>query len=71
MYWQVTVKEKVENDKGKIQKISTKYLIDAVSPTEAEGLIAKEYFGCAFDYEIVSVTSTKIVKVIYGPDRAD
>lgn len=71
MFYQATVKEKIEKDNGKIQKTTAKYLVDAESITEVEAVIAKEYFGVAFDYELISVTETKIVKVLNGPDRAD
>lgn len=71
MYYKAKVKEKVEDEKGKIKKQTAEYLVDAESVTEVEAVIAKEYFGVNFDWELVSVSETKVVKVLEGSDRAD
>lgn len=71
MFYKAKVKEKIEDDKGKIKKVSSEYLVDAESVTEVEAVIAKEYFGVNFDWELVSVSETKVVKVLTGSDRAD
>lgn len=71
MYYRAKVKEKIEDDKGKIKKQTAEYLVDAESVTEVEAVIAREYKGVNFDYELSSVNETKVVKVLNGVDRAD
>lgn len=71
MYYKAKVKEKVEDDKGKLKKQTAEYLVDAESVTEVEATVAKEYFGVNFDWELVSVSETKVVKVLETGDRAD
>lgn len=71
MYYKAKVKEKIEDEKGKIKKQTAEYLVDAESVTEVEAHVAKEYFGMTFDWELVSVSETKVVKVLSGSDRAD
>ena len=44
-YWQVDVKLTMEHESGKIQKITEKYLVDAVSPTDAEAKVFKDFEG--------------------------
>lgn len=71
MFYQAKVKIKQEDDKGKIKKSTEVYLVEAESITEVEVIVTKEYFGVNFDWELMSVTETKIVKVLSGSDRAD
>jgi len=62
-YWQVTVQLQHESDKGKIQRVNEQYIVDAVSATEAEAKIYKEFTGES-NFEVVRVAQTKIVKII-------
>lgn len=71
MYYKAKVKEKIEDEKGKIKKTTAEFLVDAESVTEVEAIMAKEYFGVTFDWELVSVSETKVVKVLSGSDRAE
>ncbi len=71
MFYQAKVKVKQEDDKGKIKKATEVYLVDAESVTEVEVIVTKEYFGVNFDWELMSVSETKVVKVLSGSDRAD
>lgn len=71
MYYKAKVKEKIEDEKGKIKKTTAEFLVDAESVTEVEAIMAKEYFGVTFDWELVSVSETKVIKVLSGSDRAD
>ncbi len=71
MYYKAKVKEKVEDDKGKLKKQTAEYLVDAESVTEVEATVAREYFGVNFDWELVSVSETKVVKILGSTDRAD
>ena len=62
-YWQVTVQLQHESDKGKIQRVNEQYIVDAVSATEAETKIYKEFEGES-NFEVTKVAQTKIIKII-------
>ena len=62
-YWQVTVQLEHENDRGRIQRVKELYLVDAVSATEAEAKIYKEFEGES-NFEVIRVAQTKIIKII-------
>ena len=62
-YWQVDVKITLENEQGRIQKITEKYLVEAVSPTDAEAKVFKEFEGES-NFEVNKVVKTKITKII-------
>lgn len=62
-YWLVTVQLQFENDKGRIQKVREQYLVDAVSATDAEAKIYKEFEGES-DFTVVGVNRSKIIKVV-------
>lgn len=71
MYYKAKVREKIEDDKGKIKKTTAEYLVDAVSVTDVEVQITNEYKGVGFEWELLSVSETKIVKILEANDRAD
>lgn len=62
-YWQVTVQLQHESDKGKIQRVNEQYVVNAVSATEAEAKIYKEFTGES-NFEVIRVAQTKIIKII-------
>ena len=62
-YWQVTVQLQHESDKGKIQRVNEQYIVDAISATEAEAKIYKEFEG-ELNFEVIRVAQTKIIKII-------
>ena len=62
-YWQVTVQLQHESHKGKIQRVNEQYLVSAVSATEAEAKIYKEFEGES-NFEVIRVAQTKIIKII-------
>lgn len=62
-YWQVTVQLTIENDNGKVQKLREIYLVDAVSATEAEAKIYKDFEGES-NFSVIGVNQSKIIKVI-------
>ncbi len=64
MNYQVSVKCKIENDKGKIQKVTEKYLVNAVSVTDAEVKAAEKFKNVNFDWEVAAVVETKILEYI-------
>lgn len=65
-YWyNVTVQFVIEDEQtGKIKKVKEIYLVKAVSITDAEVQVASEFEGFMYDYRILTVTESKIIKVI-------
>lgn len=61
MYWKVSIKIESETDKGKVKLIKEEYLVKGISPTDVETKIHKHFVG--MDFEVVSVTQTKILEV--------
>ena len=62
-YWQVDVKLTMEHESGKIQKVTEKYLVQAVSPTDAEAKMYKHNEGMS-NFRVVEIKKTKILEVI-------
>jgi hypothetical protein len=64
----VTVQHEVDNGKGgaKIKKVKENYLVDAMTVTEAEARVVKEFeeAGIQLDYEVTSAKESKILQVI-------
>jgi hypothetical protein len=71
MFYKAKVKEITQDDNGKLKKTSVEYLVDAVSVTDVEVQITQEYNNVTFDWELSSVSETKVVKVLESADRAD
>lgn len=51
-------------DGEKIKKVKEQYLVDAVSVTDAEVKVNEYFKDSVLDFEVSSVTRTKIVDVI-------
>jgi PKD repeat protein len=62
-YWQVDVKLTFENEQGKVQKTTEKYLVEAVSPTDAEAKVYKDFEGES-NFTVDKIVKTKIIKII-------
>jgi len=62
-YWQVDVKLTIENEQGRVQKITEKYLVNAVTPTDAETKVYKEFEGES-NFTVDKIVKTKIIKII-------
>lgn len=55
----------IDTPKGtKEKRITETYLVEALSVTEAEAKVVQDFKGVTFDFEVKSVTSSKIVKII-------
>lgn len=67
-YFKVTLKveKETEDSKGrpKTKIAREEYLVDAVSPTEAEAKIHKHLEGSMETFEVTSITLTKILEVV-------
>lgn len=64
MYYNCRVKVKIENDQGKIKTQTRAYIVEAVSVTDAEVKITKEFSNMVDDWELASVSETKILEII-------
>ena len=62
-YWQVDVKLTMKHESGKIQKVTEKYLVEAVSPTDAEAKVYKDFEGES-NFTVDKIVKTKIIKII-------
>tara|TARA_R110000803_G_scaffold118943_1_gene187259 strand:- start:541 stop:744 length:204 start_codon:yes stop_codon:yes gene_type:complete len=49
---------------GRVKKITEQYLVDAVSVTDAEVIITKALSSQSLDFEVKSVTASKILDVL-------
>ena len=67
-YYQVKVVTELETEEGKTKKITSAYLVEAMSFTEVESLVNAEYRNATHPFSIKSVTETKIEKVLYIED---
>lgn len=48
----------------KEKKATEMYLVEALSVTEAEAKVVKDFRGVTFDFEVKAVTNSKIIKII-------
>ena len=48
----------------KEKRVTETYLVEALSVTEAEAKVVQDFKGVMFDFEVKSVTSSKIIKII-------
>lgn len=65
MYFTVTVKIVTDNGNGKVKKVSERYLVDAMSVTEAEARMTKYFTEQSVnDFEISSASVSRIIGVI-------
>jgi hypothetical protein len=61
----IQLTDEVDTPKGvKIKKMTEMYLVEALSVTEAEAKVINDFTGFAFDFEVKSVTASKIVKIL-------
>ncbi len=64
MYFTVSVKVSHEDDKGKIKKTTERYLVDAMSVTEAEARVTKALEDMTNEFEIVAASTSRIIEVV-------
>lgn len=61
----VQLMDEVDTPKGvKVKKTTETYLVEALSVTEAEAKVIKDFTGYNFDFEVKSVTASKIIKIL-------
>jgi len=55
----------VDTSKGPKEKKTTEtYLVEALSVTEAEAKVVEDFKGYTFDFEVKSVSASRIIKII-------
>jgi len=61
----VQLTDEVDTPKGvKLKTFTEMYLVEALSVTEAEAKVITDFKGVTFDFEVKSVTSSKIIKIL-------
>jgi len=61
-YFRCKVKVEFETEKGQVKYRGEEYIVSAVNPTDVESKIVEHLKGS--DFEIVSISVTKIVDII-------
>ena len=61
--YQVTCQHIDDDGNGKIKKITERYLVNAVSVTDAEAITTKEFGMGLSDFEVKEVKKSRIVDV--------
>jgi hypothetical protein len=67
MYYtaKVQLTQEIDTPKGvKEKRVTEMYLVEAMSVTEAEAKVVKDFQGYNFDFEVKAVTASKIVKIL-------
>ena len=60
-----TAKVQLADDStGRKKKVTEMYLVEAMSVTEAEAKVVKEFEGYSLDYHVKSVKQSKIIKIL-------
>lgn len=61
----VQLMDEIDTPKGvKLKKVTETYLVEAMSVTEAEAKVIKDFTGVQFDFEVKSVNASKIIKIL-------
>tara|TARA_R110001592_G_scaffold87117_5_gene257349 strand:- start:70096 stop:70296 length:201 start_codon:yes stop_codon:yes gene_type:complete len=63
-YYIAKVKVLITDQNGKEKKVVEQYLVNGVSVTDVEAKVHTEFRNGVVDFEVSSVTDTKIIKVI-------
>ena len=64
VYWVVGADVIISSSDEKIKKTKEQYLVDAMSATEAEAKVAKDFEGSGMSFEVTSAVKSKIIRVI-------
>ena len=63
-YYLVTIILSETSDSGKQKKNTEKYLFKGFNYTDVEAKVVKEFEGETLDYEIKSISDSKILKIV-------
>jgi hypothetical protein len=57
--------DSIDTPKGvKEKKVTETYLVEALSVTEAEAKVIEDFKGYTMDFEVKSVSASRIIKII-------
>lgn len=65
-FYQVTCQHVTDDGNGKMKKITERYLVSAVSVTDAETITTKEFGMDVSDFEVKEVKKSRIIDVYVG-----
>ena len=68
-FYQVTTGYIAEDDNGKVKKYTERFLVSAVSVTDAEAITTKEFGMTHSDCEVKEVKKSRIIDVYVGTDK--
>ncbi len=54
----------VDDSTGKSKKVTEMYLVEAMSVTEAEAKVVKDFGSTMLEFEVKAVSASKIIKII-------
>ena len=54
----------LDDSTGKQKRVTEMYLVEAMSVTEAEAKVVKDFGSTTLEYEVKAVSSSKIIKII-------
>ena len=54
----------VDDSTGKSKKVTEMYLVEAMSVTEAESKVVKDFGSTMLEFEVKAVSASKIIKII-------
>ena len=61
----VQITDSIDTPKGvKEKKVTETYLVEALSVTEAEAKVIEDFKGYTMDFEVKSVSASRIIKII-------
>ena len=65
MYYVTRVQvQHTDPNSGRVKKITEQYLVDALSVTDAEAIVNAEFDNQNMDFEVKSVTASRIISVL-------
>lgn len=64
IFYQVTTQYLADNDKGKTQRVTERYLVNAVSVTDAEKVVTDKWGMNVSDFEVKEVKKSRIIDVL-------
>jgi len=53
-----------DDSTGKLKKVTEMYLVEAMSVTEAESKVVKDFGSTTLEFEVKAVSVSKIIKII-------
>lgn len=68
-FYQVTCQHVTDDGNGKMKKVTERYLIHAVSVTDAETITTKQFGMDVSDFEVKEVKKSRIIDVHFGESK--